>query len=47
MAIKDRKTSLNTGIDLTSDPYDMAGRTQWPPATAEERLADRATWVPA
>ncbi|MEY2231893.1 hypothetical protein [Streptomyces sp. BF23-19] len=36
MAIKDKKTSLNMGMDLTSAP-----------ATAEERLADRETWVQA
>ncbi|MFD5143144.1 fibronectin type III domain-containing protein [Streptomyces sp. NPDC058401] len=46
MPIKDKKTSLNMGLDLTSEPYDMAGRTEPEPATVAERLADRASWSP-
>ncbi|MFE2128631.1 fibronectin type III domain-containing protein [Streptomyces amritsarensis] len=46
MALKDKKTNLGMGMDLTSARDDMAGRTQWPPATPSEVLADRETWTP-
>ncbi|MGW2587306.1 fibronectin type III domain-containing protein [Streptomyces virginiae] len=41
-----RKMPLQTGTDLSSEPWDYSGRTTPPPLTPAERLADRATWTP-
>ncbi|MER6213619.1 fibronectin type III domain-containing protein [Streptomyces sp. NPDC001674] len=46
MALRDKKTNLHTGADLDAERDDLIGRTEWPPATVAERLADRATWNP-
>ncbi|MFF3085633.1 fibronectin type III domain-containing protein [Streptomyces nojiriensis] len=42
-----RKMPLQTGTDLSSEPWDYSRRTTPPSLTPAERLADRATWTPA
>ncbi|MER7827615.1 hypothetical protein ABTX85_34230 [Streptomyces sp. NPDC096097] len=46
MAIEDKKTLLTGGADFEPGPYPMDGRTEEPPATSDEVIADRATWTP-
>ncbi|RST00357.1 hypothetical protein EF910_31980 [Streptomyces sp. WAC07149] len=46
MSIKTKKVALTMGMDLTSSPYDMTGRTEDTEATPAEVEADRAAWTP-
>ncbi|MFI5638294.1 hypothetical protein ACIA8H_12855 [Streptomyces goshikiensis] len=46
MAVRDKKTLLTVGADFEASPYDMRGRTEWPPASPGEVIAARSAWDP-